>query len=70
MFSKNVHAVYIIWDVLRTFENFSKEEMRNSSQSVLGEADEQGAFFGSPLILTPFTSGNCEGMPDTLADHK
>ena len=44
--------------------------MRNRSQSVLGEADEQGAFFGSPLILTPFTSGNCEGMPDTLADHK
>ena len=48
----------------------TEEEMRNSSQSVLREADEQGAFFGSPLILTPFTSGNCEGMPDTLADHK
>ena len=70
MFSKNVHAVYIFWDVLRTFENFSKEEMRNSSQSVLGEGDEQGAFFGSPLLtFTPFTSGN-EGMLDTLADHK
>ena len=51
-------------------ENFSKEEIGNSSESVLGEGDEQGAFFGSPLILTPFTSGNCEGMPDTLADHK
>ena len=65
-----MHSVQLFWDVLGTFENFSKKEMRNRSQSVLGEADEQGAFFGSPLILTPFTSGNCEGMPDTLADHK